>query len=383
MKIRYRYRFYPTTEQAETLEKVFGCCRFVYNKTLRLRTDAWQKEQKSIGYHESSSYLTQWKKEPETIWLNDVSCVPTQQSLRHLNSAFMRFWDKTSKYPNFKKKKHKQSAEYTRSAFKWNRINSNLIISGLGRLNIVWCRKFQSIPTTVTIIKESSGKYFVTLVLDEIKTVLPKTGDNVGIDLGINRLATLSNGEFISNPRYLGKKMEKLNREQRIFSRRKKGSGRWNRQRIKVAKIHEQISNNRMDRLHKVTTDIVQRFDRISIEDLNIRGMMSNHKLARAIADVGMYSFRSMLEYKCSWYEKELILVNRFFPSSKRCNVCGHIVGALPLSIREWECPKCKSKHDRDHNAAINIACAEGHSVQARGEIVRRTRPTGLVCKSY
>lgn len=360
------------------LEKVFGCCRFVYNKALKFRTDSWCNNKKHIGYHETSSHLTNWKKDPEMIWLNEVSCVPTQQSLRHLNSAFMRFFDKVSKYPKFKKKKNKQSAEYTRSAFKWKPINKQLVVAGLGRLNIVWCRNFKSNPSTITVIKEPSGKYFVTLVLDEIKDHLPKTGKSIGIDLGISRLATLSDGEFIPNPKFLREKQSKLTKEQRILSKKEKDSNRWNKQRIKIAKIHEKIYNSRNDYLHKITTNLVQRFDIIAIEDLNIRGMLANHKIARAIAEVGMYTFRSMLTYKCEWYGKELRLVDRFFPSSKRCNICGHIVSSLPLNIREWICPECQTIHDRDLNAATNILNAGGQPVQARGEKVRRVRPKGL-----
>jgi putative transposase len=274
VKTRFRYRFYPTSAQVQELSRVFGCCRYVYNWALNIRSEAWRTEQKRINYYESSAMLTALKKQEETKWLNEVSSVPTQQSLRHLQSAFLRFWSKLGKYPTFKKKRNRQSAEYTQSAFKWGSINKNLTVSGLGRLDIHWSRRFNSSPTTVTIIKEPSGRYFVTLCLDEEVKKLPKTGKTVGVDLGVSRLATLSNGERIANPRYLGGNLSKLARLQRVLARRKRGSGRWQRQRVKIARLHEHVGNCRADTLHKFTTDLVRRFDVIGIEDLNVRFSM-------------------------------------------------------------------------------------------------------------
>ena len=374
MKTRYRFRFYPTSAQAQELSCVFGCCRYVYNWALNIRSEAWRTEQKRINYFDTSALLTALKKQETTKWLADVSCVPTQQALRHLQTAFLNFWAKRGRYPSFKKKRNKQTAEYTVSAFKWNAVNKNLVLSGLGRLDIRWSREFNSSPTTVTIIKEPSGRYFVTLCLDEEVERLPKTGKTVGVDLGVSRLATLSNGERIANPRYLGGNISKLARLQRVLARRKKGSGRWQRQRVKIARLYEHIGSCRADTLHKFTTDLVRRFDVIGIEDLNVRGMTSNHCLARAILDVGMGTFRQMIDYKCERYGKTEKLVDRFFPSSKLCSKCGHIVESLPLDIREWDCPKCGTHHDRDENAAKNLEMAEGHSVPARGGEIRRMR---------
>jgi putative transposase len=340
-----------------------------------LRSEAWRTEQKRISYCDTSSALSALKHQEETGWLSEVSSVPTQQALRHLQTAFLNFWAKRGRYPAFKKKRNRQSAEYTRSAFKWDSDNKNLILSGLGRLDIHWSRDFTSAPTTVTIIKESSGRYYVTLCLDEPVVKLPKTGKTVGVDLGVSRLATLSNGERISNPRFLGRNLSKLARLQRRLSRRQKGSHRWRAARIQAARLHEHIANCRADTLHKFTTDLVRRFDVIGVEDLNVRGMTANHCLARAIADVGMGMFRSQVEYKCERYGKTVKTVDRFFPSSKMCSACGHIVESLPLDIREWDCPKCGAHHDRDENAAKNIETAEGHSVDnARGGDVRQRR---------
>jgi putative transposase len=339
---------------------------------LRIRTDAYANGEK-INYVRSSAIFTELRHAPDSKWLEEVSSVPTQQSLRHLQSAFQSFFDKRGKYPTFKKKRGKQSAEYTVSGFKFK--NGILSVAQLGNLDVRWSRKFASSPTTITITKSPAGRYYVTLVLDEVVEHLPKTNVEVGIDLGINRLATLSNGERIPNPQHLNSKQKKLARLQRIHARRKKGSGRRERTRIAIAKLQESIADSRNDYLQKVTTDIVRRFDFIATEDLNVRGMVQNHCLARSLSDAGFGSFVRMLEYKCDWYGKTMVKIDRFFPSSKRCFDCGHIVEKLPLSIREWTCPECGVIHDRDENAARNILAA-GHAVTAQGENRRPKRDT-------
>lgn len=321
-----------------------------------------------MGYHASSAALTSLKQQDDHAWLREVSCVPTQQALRHLQTAFRGFFEKRTGYPAFKRKHDKQTAEYTRSAFKWDALNRRLIIAQLGRLKIRWSRAFVSSPTTATITKDRAGRYFVSLVFDEQIESLPRTSEVVGIDLGISRLATLSTGGRISNPRPLQSKLRKLAQAQRVLSRRKRGSSRWERQRFKVARIHASIADARLDHLHKITTDLVRRFDVICVEDLNVREMLGNRYLSRGLFDASMGTFRAMLEYKCAWYGKEVRRVDRFFPSSKRCHVCGHILESLPLSVREWDCPECETHHDRDENAAKNILAA-GHaeSQNARG----------------
>lgn len=381
MKVRYQFRFSPTEPQQAELAKVFGCCRYAYNRALRYRTDAWQERQERVGYNHTSAELTKWKRDEETAWLREVSCVPVQQALRHLNNAFVNFFNKEAAYPRFKRKGHRQSAEYTTSAFKFSRPdpnNPNLIVSGLGRLDVNWSRKFQSKPTTVTITKRPSGRYFVTLILDEQFPKLEPTGRTVGVDLGINRLATLSDGGHIRNPKHTSKNQARIAKAQRVLSRRVKGSGRWNRQRIRVARIQEHIGNARKDHLDKVTTDLVRQYDRISIEDLNVRDMVRNHCIAKEISDASFGLFRQMLAYKCERYGRELRLVDRFFPSSKRCHCCGHILDTLPLDVREWDCPDCGTKHDRDENAAKNIHSEGGQLFKARGAKVRRFKPSGL-----
>lgn len=373
VKVRYRFRFYPSDAQKSELAHVFGACRYVYNWALRVRTDAYYKEGVSIGYHESSAMLTALKRSPDHDWLNDVSCVPTQQSLRHLQTAFINFFEKRAGYPRFKRKDHDQSAEYTRSAFKWDMKNSNLSLSGVGRLKVRWSREFVSVPTTVTVTKDTADRYFVALCLDETSENLPPVHKAVGIDLGLMTLATLSTGEKIANPRHLDRLKRQLIRAQRDFSRKTKGSKRRAVQRLKVARLHARIADARTDYLHKTTTDLVRRFDVIIVEDLNVRGMTKNHGLARSLSDAAFGEFLSMLRYKCEWYGRELRTCDRFYPSSKRCFDCGHVLEELPLKIREWTCPECGKHHDRDENAAKNILAA-GQAVTARGGKVRPKR---------
>jgi putative transposase len=382
VKLRYQFRFYPTPDQEQTLARVFGSCRFVYNWALQMRTDAYRNGER-INYNASSAALTALKKQPDYEWLNEVSSVPTQQVLRHLQTAYRNFFDKRSGYPSFKKKRGKQSAEYTKSAFKWDARNRNLTVAQLGRLRIRWSREFVSDPTTVTITKLPDGRYFVTLVLDEPIEPLPKTGCSIGIDLGVSRLATLSNGERIANPRGLMKAQRKLAKAQRLLARKKPGSKRRERARLRVARLHSKVADARADYLHKFTTDLVRRFDVICIEDLNIRGMVRNHSLARSLSDASLGTVSRMLDYKCEWYGKELVKVDRWFPSSKTCQCCGYIVESLPLSIREWTCPECGAIHDRDWNAAINIE-AVGHtdSENAQGGLVRRGSATAVSRKA-
>lgn len=371
VKVRYRFRLYPTEEQERVLARTFGAVRYVYNWALKVRTDSYRNG-KTINYNASSAALTDLKKRTDHEWLTEVSSVPTQQSLRHLQTAFKNFFGQRSGYPTFKKKHGKQSAEYTSSAFKWNARTKTLTVSQLGQLKLRLSRSFKSSPTTATIIKSPAGRYYVTLVLDEMVKKLPKTGQSIGVDLGINRLATLSNGEHIPNPKYLAKYGRKLAREQCNLSRRVKGSSRYNRQKTKIARLHEKIANARLDHLHKFTTDLVRRFDVICIEDLNVVGMVRNHHLARSLSDAALGQCDTLLAYKCDWYGKELRRVDRFFPSSKRCSDCGHIVESLPLSVRSWVCPQCGSVHDRDENASKNIELAGGQPVSARGGQVRR-----------
>jgi putative transposase len=370
VKMHLRFRFYPTIKQAAMLAKVFGACRWTYNTMLRIRTDSYAKGV-TINYVRSAKMFTEMRHAPETNWLEGISSVPPQQALRHLQNAFQRFFDKKNGYPKFKTKNSRQSAEYTASGFTFR--NGVLSVAQLGPIDVRWSRKFSSSPTTVTITKHPSGRYYATLVLDEVVEHLPKTDAAVGIDLGINRLATLSNGERIPNPRHLRKQFVKLARLQKRYARRKNGSGRKQRTQQAIAVVYEKIANSRRDYLHKATTEIVRNFDFVAVEDLNVKGMLHNRCVSLALSDVGMAGFVKMLGYKCEWYGKTFVMVDRFFPSSKRCSSCGYIAESMPLREREWVCPECGVTHDRDENAAHNILAA-GHAVAAQGERVRPVR---------
>jgi len=373
VKLRYSFRFYPTVPQTRVLARVFGASRYVYNWGLRLRTDAYRLEDYTLSYKETSALLTELKRTPEHAWLREISSVPPQQALRHLQEAFINFFEKRARYPSFKKKSGQQSAEYTRSAFTWNPRSRILSLAGIGPLKVRWSRDFSSTPTTVTVKKDAAQRYFVTLCLDEKVKKLKPVHQAVGIDVGLTALATLSTGEKIPNPKHLERFERQLARAQRYLSRKKKGSKRRAAQRLRVARLHARIADARADFLHKTTTDLVERFDVIAIEDLNVRGMSKNHALARALSGASLGEFRRMLEYKCEWYGREIRRVDRFYPSSKRCSQCGHVLEALALGCRQWTCPLCGKEQDRDLNAAKNILAA-GHAVAARGGKVRPRR---------
>ncbi|MEA5519506.1 RNA-guided endonuclease TnpB family protein [Limnoraphis robusta] len=368
----YRYRFYPTPEQENLLRRTLGCVRLVYNKALAARTQAWYEDQERVGYSQTSLMLTNWKKEEELNFLNEVSSVPLQQSLRHLQTAFTNFFAGRTKYPNFKKKRLGGSAEFTKSAFKWK--NSQIYIAKcFEALPIRWSRQLPKgcSPSTITIKLDPSGRWFVSLRIDDpTDHQLKPTDKKVGIDLGISSLFTTSDGVKVSNPKHFNKLHKKLRLAQKSLSRKIKGSKNRERARVKVAKIQAKIADCRRDHTHKLTTQLIRENQSIVVEDLAVKNMVKNHKLARAISDANWGELVRQLTYKASWYGRELIKIDRWFPSSKRCSNCGYIAEKMPLNIREWDCPKCNSHHDRDINASINILAA-GLAVSACGATVR------------
>ncbi len=352
------------------LARTFGCARFAYNYMLRQRTDAWFQRQEKVGYHETSGLLTALKKQPEFVWLNEVSSVPVQQSLRHLQTAFSNFFARRAKYPTFKKKDGPQSAEYTTSAFKWD--GSVLRLAKMdAALNI---RFSKTIPkaakvTTVTVSKDCAGRYFVSMLCDDEVHAKPVVESKVGIDLGLTHFAILSTGEKIAAPKTFRKNETTLANLQRRLAKKTKGSANRKKAKLKVAKLHAKITDSRKDFLHKLSTRLVNENQVIAIETLAVSNMQKNHKLATSIADASWSEFVRQLEYKSLWYGRELVGIDRWYPSSKRCSDCGHTVAKMPLNVRQWTCPECGTIHDRDINAARNVLAA-GLAVSALGENV-------------
>ncbi len=370
----YRYRFYPTEQQAAELSRTFGCVRLVYNRALEARAAAWVTEQRRVNYVETSALLTQWKQDPEMSFLSEVSCVPLQQALRHLQTAYVNFWSKRAKYPRFKsRKKSRTSAEYTRSAFRYR--DGQLTLAKMTEpLAIRWSRPLPegAEPSTVTVSRDAAGRWHVSLLCEATVHDWPSVDSVVGMDAGITSLVTLSTGEKVTNPRHERRDRDRLALAQRRFARKQKGSNNRAKARVKVARVYARIAGRRRDYLHKLSTRLVHENQVICIEDLSVRNMIRNHRLARAISDAAWCQLRGMLEYKCDWYGRELVLVDRWFPSSKVCSACGALQETMPLNVREWSC-RCGARHDRDVNAAKNIRAA-GLAVLACGDSVR---PTG------
>ena len=370
VKRAYRFRFEPTPEQELILARTFGCARFAYNYMLRLRTDAWMQRQERVGYHETSAALTALKKTPEHAWLNEVSSVPVQQALRHLQTAFTNFFAKRARYPQFKRKDGPQSAEYTTSAFKWD--GKSLKLAKMDEpLAIRWSRTIPKAAkvTTVTVSLDAAGRYFVSLLCDDAVAERPAVNGKVGIDLGLTHFAILSTGEKVAAPNTFRKNEAKLAKLQRRLAKKTKGSNRRKKAKLKVAKLHAKIADSRRDFLHKLSTRLINENQVIAIESLSVSNMQKNRCLSKSISDAGWSEFVRQLEYKASWYGRELIGIDKWFPSSKRCSDCGYTAQKMPLNVRQWTCPECGSIHDRDVNAARNVLAA-GLAASARGEAV-------------
>ncbi|MGD2180971.1 RNA-guided endonuclease InsQ/TnpB family protein [Lusitaniella coriacea] len=369
----FQYRFYPTPEQENLLRRTLGCTRLVYNRALAYRTQAWYEDKKRVGYSDTSAMLTQWKQQDELQFLNEVSCVPLQQGLRHLQKAFSNFFAGRAKYPNFKKKRNGGSVEFTKSAFKL-KSGQVYLAKCYEPLPIRWSRQLPkgANPSTVTVKLSPAQRWTVSLWVDVDIEPLPESPNKVGVDLGITSLVALSNGEKIANPKGFKAKRAKLKRVQKALARKQKGSLNREKARLKVAQVHQEIADARKDFLHKLTTQLVRENQTIAVEDLAVKNMVKNHKLALAISDCSWGELVRQLEYKCEWYGRTLVKIDRWFPSSKRCSNCGYVAEKMPLNIREWECPSCGVVHDRDVNASVNILAA-GLAVSVCGATVRRS----------
>lgn len=343
-----------------------GCARLVYNRALYARTEAWYERKERVGYVETSAMLTQWKKQEDLQFLNEVSCVPLQQGLRHLQSAFTNFFAGRAKYPNFKKKHHGGNAEFTKSAFRWKDGQVFLAKCSLA-LAIRWSKPLPrgAQPSTITVKLSSSGRWTVSLLVDiEIET-LPESPNQIGIDFGITSLVTLSNGQKIANPKGFAAKRRQLRKAHKALSRKQKISKNWHKARLKVAKVDREISDARNDFIHNLTTRLVRENQTIAVEDLSVKNLVKNKKLALSIRDASWGELVRQLKYKCDWYGRSFVKIDRWFPSSKRCGHCGHIVDKLPLNIREWDCPNCGTHQAIEMSMPLTIFWPQGLRLQS------------------
>jgi putative transposase len=362
VRTAYRCRAYPDQAQQQVLARTFGCVRVVWNRTLAARHARWHLERKGTSYAETDRALTAMKRAPGLAFLSEVSSVPLQQALRHQHAAFTAFFARRARYPRFKSRGSRQSAHYTRRAFS--------IRGGVLRLaktdaplEFVWSWPDVEVtaldPTMVVVCREQDGRWYVTFMIDgDDPEPLEPTGHAVGVDLGIKDFAVTSDGQRIANPRHLACKARNLARYQRRLARKQKASANRAKAAAKVARAHRKVRNTRRDFLHRASTRLVRDNDLIVIEDLNVAGLVRNRHLARAISDCGWGEFRRQLAYKCERYGRTLVVIDRWYPSSKTCSACGHLIAELSLSTRRWTCPACRSRHDRDLNAAKNILAA-------------------------
>ena len=354
----YKFRLYPNKEQTELLAKHFGCTRFVYNYFLNQRKEQYNLTGKSDNYFAQAKTLATLKKQEETAWLKEVNAQSLQFALRCLEVAYANFFQKRTKFPTFKSKRSKNSFTVPQAAS----IAGGRLFIRKFKEGIKCCvhRAIKGRIGKVTISKTPSGKYFVSVSTEEeYITPIEKSGKSVGVDMGLKNLLVTSEGETFENNRYTRKYEHKLATAQKHLSRKKKGSCGFEKQRLKVARIYEKISNCRIDYLHKCSISLVRRYDTICIEDLDVKGMVRNRYLSKSISDASWGAFISMLTYKAEWNDKKVVKIGRFEPSSQTCHICGHInKQTKDLSVRLWVCPSCHARHDRDINAAINILLA-------------------------
>ncbi|MFI8070372.1 RNA-guided endonuclease InsQ/TnpB family protein [Streptomyces sp. NPDC086033] len=376
----YRFRFYPTAEQAEQLERTFGACRWVYNEGLALRSGAWERHRVNVGFAETCRALTGWKRKEETAWLRDVSSTVLQQSLRHLDQAYGRFFKGEARYPRRKKKgRSRDTATYVRTGFKWvedpGQPGTGLITLAKQAvpLDIRWSRALPAgeVPVRLSVTRDRAGRYFVSVLVEERIAPLPvvfvpgtREPKAVGVDVGLASLVILDDGTKFAHPRLLKRYAEKLVRLQRDLHRKVRGSKNRQKVREKIARLYALISDVRRDMLNQLTTRLVRENQVLVVEDLSVATLMSavrgkgrrrKAKLNQAIVDASWGELLRQLRYKCEWYGRTLVVVDRFFPSTRRCSAC-HVMGPrMDVSVRQWTCAGCGILHDRDVNAAVNL----------------------------
>ena len=354
----YKYRIYPNNEQKVQIAKTFGCCRFVYNQTLAYRKEKYETSKESMNKTSCNNYVNQVLKK-EFEWLKEVDKFALTNSVYHMDNAYQKFFKEHTGFPKFKSKKyHKKSytTNFTNGNIEVSFDNNKVKLPKLKWMKVKVHRKFDGQIKSATVSQVASGKYFVSILVETEHIAMESRNSKVGIDLGIKDLFITSDGEKVDNIRTAKKYEDKLAKEQRKLSDKVKGGKNWNKQRIKVAKIHEKIHNVRMDNLHKITHKLISENQVIVSEDLSVSNMVKNHNLAKAISDCGWYELIRQISYKSDWNNRQYIKIGRFTKSSQSCNVCGYINSETKdLSVRQWTCPQCGTVHDRDINAAINI----------------------------
>ena len=362
-----KIRIYPDSVQKQFISKQLGCCRLIYNKLLDYKKTQYEQNKQKISLSQLGKYLTNLKKQDEYLFLNDVYSVCLQQYMQDLVKAYDNFFKLHKGYPKFKSKKDtKQSCRFTNTLFKFKKkkINGNRItlikqlqniLFKCSRKNEIYLNQNQKYIHSVTLTKTSTEKYYLSICIDYNIQEKETLDTVVGLDLGIKDFIVDSNGNRYENKHFYKNFENKLKKLNKQLSKKQKGSNNRNKARIKLAKVYEKIKNQRLNYLHQITSKLVNENQIICIEDLNVKGMMQNHKLSKSIQELSLFEFRCQLEYKCKWYGRQLIIIDRFYPSSKTCHNCGYIYKDLKLSDREWICPQCGKKIDRDYNASLNI----------------------------
>jgi putative transposase len=360
----YKYKINPNEEQTVLLNKHFGSIRFTYNYFLNERKKEYETNKNTINYYDNAKSLTELKKQEDYSWLNEINSQSLQYSLKCLDGAYQNFFKFKKGFPNFKSKHTKNSFSVPQSV---KLIDGKLVIPKFKEpIDLILSRRFNGKIKSCTISKTPTNEYFVSILVETEHNKLEKTGKSIGIDLGLKDFVITSDGYRYKNNRYTKTYAKKLKEHQQHLSRKTKGSNRYQKQKLKVATIHKKITNSRLDNLYKVSTELIKKYDLIVIEDLNIKGMIKNHKLSKHIADASWSKFVELLTYKAEWNDKKIVKIDRFFPSSKTCNCCGYINQNLKLDMREWTCPSCNTKLDRDLNASINIL-NEGYKLISSG----------------
>ncbi len=367
IKKGFVFRVYPNSEQAQLINKTIGCARFVYNYFLDQRIKAYNEDGTRMGYTKCSSLLTKLKQDKDHLWLQQVDKFALQNSLRDLNAAYNNFFRELRQgsvkpgFPRFKSKhksKQKYRTNFTNDNIRVDMEACKIKLPKLGWIKFRKSEKWTELPGRIisaAINRTSSGKYLVSVLCQAKVDELPEVHSFAGYDLGLTTFAIGSSGDVIENPRYFRKEERKLARLQKRLSRKTKGSNNYLKQRTKVARQHERIANMRRDFLHQQSTRIVRENQVICLEDLRVKNLVKNRRLAKSISDAGWGMFRQMISYKAEWYGRTVVIIDKFYPSSKLCSVCGETNPMLTLSVREWQCPHCKAVHNRDTNAARNI----------------------------